>query len=177
MKINVHKPILHQKIIPSIIELESGYGDVPVVRELAIRENFREQDYRHITVLGRNIRKIEAAIYIQPDPETVIEKIRDTAEHLDWSFTLLDVYKIAQTGDFRDDGIIEHRLSYIRLIHMPAMEEYYAFLNDMLQLDLPTQYPHITLFTKGEQPNPPYFGIPIPSEEAFNSMSPEKIQI
>ena len=59
---------------------------------------------------------------------------------------------------------------------MPDMYYFYHKLNILLKTHISAQLPHITLFTKGENPSREYFGISIPSKAAFKNFILRKLK-
>ncbi|MEK7081167.1 MAG: hypothetical protein AAB902_02155 [Patescibacteria group bacterium] len=149
-----------------------------VIESRALGEGFRRQDKRHITVLSGSTRELLKNILDKlslEEKRVVLDKIKNIFEGLKWEFKPKEIYRIKKTGYVDNPNILENRESYINIVEMPDMEIFYLKLNSLLKSNLPTQIPHITLFTKGERENPKWYGIPIPSTEEFNSMNPEKI--
>ncbi len=107
--------------------------------------------------------------------EDVIKEIKNIFESLNWKYKPAGIYKIQKEGYFDDSSILEKRESYINIVNMPDIEVFYQKLNSLLKSDLPTQIPHITLFTKGERKNPKWYGISIQSIEEFNNLKPKNI--
>ena len=149
-----------------------------IIKSQALKEGFRKQNKRHITILYGSKQKLIVDILNKSSVEkreSIKKEIKDIFESLKWEYTPTEIYKIQKEGYFDDPSIVEKRKSYINMINMPDMEVFYHKLNSLLKSNLPTQVPHITLFTKGERKNPKWYGIPIPSIKEFNSLSPKKI--
>ena len=152
------------------------YGDLKSRKEL---KGFREQTKRHITVVGDKASlKIEKALnkFSVPERKKKITQIESILKKLEWQYFPGDIYLIEKKKHFRNPKVLEHRKSYVRLVKMPDMDVFYRKLNTLLKTRIPTQIPHITLFTKGEYlPERKYFGISIPSKAAFKKLNPKKI--
>ncbi len=143
--------------------------------ERTMGEGFRKQIDRHITILYYPIDILFKNIF-DKDRENFLGKIRELLNNYKWKFKPTNIYKIERKGYFGKLSEIEHRESYISLVDIPDMRLFYDKLNLLLKLNLPTQFPHITLFTKGERDNPSYYGIPISSIEEFNNFNPREIK-
>ncbi len=149
------------------------------IESRAKREGLKRNKDFHITVIG-----FEAADEIkkslskqdQPGQAKLVKKIQDLLHSLNWSFKLSQRYHIKKSGQFNEkQSKTEDRESYIQLLYLPAMEKFYNKLNSLLDKKLPTQISHVTLFTKGEDKNPDFYGIPIPSKDEFENMDPKEI--
>lgn len=149
-----------------------------VIESSALNEGFRKQDERHITILGGSTKELLKNILnklSEQEKEKVLKEIKNILESLKWKFIPKEIYRIKKTGYIDNSSILENRESYISIVEMPDMEIFYQKLNSLLKSTLPTQLPHITLFTKGERKNPNYYGIPIPSMEEFKTLDPVKV--
>lgn len=156
------------------INLEAGQGESLKIRIRALKEGYREQDKRHITVLSDD--KIEEILkHTSLSKDEVNQKILQIVNSYDWHYKELDIYHIEKTGSEDRSEVKEHRQSYIRTIDMPDMGRFYKELDKTFGTKLLVQFPHITLFTKGEKENPIYYGISVPSEEDFGKLNPEKM--
>jgi hypothetical protein len=152
------------------------YGNLKSRKEL---KGYREQTNRHITIVGgRASRKIENILNKLPLAERrrKIAKLKSVLKSLKWQYIQKDVYFINKKSYFGNSKILEHRKSYIRVIEMPDMKIFYRKLNAILKTHIPTHFPHITLFSKGERPSADFRGIPIPSKTEFKKLHPKKIK-
>ena len=143
-----------------------------------IAEGFKRQDERHITILGgltsELLLNILSTLTLE-ERESILDQIKNLIEGLEWKFHPIEIYLISKTGCIDNPNISENRQSYIMRVDMPDMEVLYKKINTLLKSNLPVQMPHITLFTKGERENPVWYGIPVPSEEEFQKLNPQKI--
>ncbi|MCL5411001.1 MAG: hypothetical protein M1324_04090 [Patescibacteria group bacterium] len=156
------------------INLEVGQGDSVKIRKQALKEGYREQDKRHVTLLSDS--KIEEILkYTSLSKDEVSKKILQIANNYDWRYKELDIYHIEKVGSEDRPEVKEHRQSYVRAINMPDMGKFYKELDETFGTKLLVQFPHITLFTKGEKENLIYYGISISSEEVFKKLKPIKI--
>ena len=144
------------------------------IEPTAISEGFRKQDKRHITILYYPTQKIFENISYEIK-EKIIGGIKDLLRSFEWRFKPTDIYKIEREGHFSGSAILEHRESYISLVNMPDIEDFYKKINSLLKSNLPVQFTHITLFTKGERVGASFYGIPVSSVEEFNNLNPRKI--
>ena len=145
---------------------------------MALKEGFRRQNERHITILGGKTKISLTSIldnFSDADRTAILNKIKELLKSLKWEFEPKEIYRIQKQGYFDNPDILENRQSYINMVNMPDMEVFYKNLNTLLKSNLPTQVPHITLFTKGERENPLWYGISVPSMEEFNNSKPERI--
>ncbi len=163
------KPILKNNYF-CYIRLKKDEVDISSVKEIAKAKGFREQTFRHITILSSgNFVAIQTSLS-KGERQKINNQIRRKIKELDWSYEEKDTYLISKKVNKN-----ENRQSYICTIKMPAIDKFFRYVNKLLHLDIPTQYPHITLFTKGESKNFSYYGISIPSKKEFKTLKPKKI--
>ena len=147
------------------------------IESKALEGGFKRQDKRHVTILGGSSQKLLKNILNKlPDEQTknILKEINIFLESLNWEFTPKEIYLIQKHGHFDSVKLAESRESYINMIDMPDIDIFYKKLNSLLKTNIPTQIPHITLFTRGERENPNYYGISIPSIEEFENLIPRK---
>lgn len=178
MIIKPKKPILFPNF-ESAIMLRKSEVDTGDIKVRAIKEGYLEQKQRHITVIGGTSSRImveKLDLLFQKDKEDKIRQIKKLFKKIDWQFEPKNIYHILKLGMEYDDFEKDERESYIRLIKQPGMTKFYRKLNRLLGTNLPTQFPHITLFTNGERPDASYRGIAINSKEKFKQLHPKKIK-
>ncbi|MBU0707517.1 hypothetical protein KKG41_04060, partial [Patescibacteria group bacterium] len=162
------------------IKLSSDDIDLMELEEKATQEGFKRNNDFHITIMGfesADALKGVLSKLNQTGQNGLMKKIEDLFQVLNWSFKLSQRYHIKKSGQFDSKhDRTEDRESYIQLVYLPSMEKFYKRLNKLLKTSLPTQVPHVTLFTKGEYKNPDYYGIPIHSKEEFDSLDPVIIE-
>jgi hypothetical protein len=173
------KPIIVKGFLGCMIKLNKNqidYGNLKSRKEL---KGFREQTNRHITVIGggtsEKIEKVLNKLSILKRNKKVAE-LKSILKNLEWQYIQKEIYFINQKSHFGNPKILEHRESYIRIIKMPDLKIFYHKLNTLLKTHIPMKFPHITLFTKGERPNPEYFGIAIPSKNVFKKLHPKIVK-
>lgn len=175
--ISPKKPILLADFRCSI-KLKKDEVDVSDIKTMATKNNYREQTSRHITITGRTVSRIIRDTLDKFSPKKksqIVKQIKLMINKLNWQFTPKDIYHVFKHGNPYEDKWKGKRKSYIRTIDMPAMRKFYAKLNALLDTKIPTQLPHITLFTRGEKPNCEYYGISIRSTAIFNKLHPKTI--
>lgn len=168
------KPIFGSDL-EAIIYLPRGYGSTAALNQRASQDGYREQTDRHITVLGDSWDPGKSVIIeaTEKDKKELIRQITEWINEFEWEFELKEIYHIDRARFvYENDGQKDMRKAYIRSVEMPDMERLYQRLNEQLGLKMPTQFPHSTLFTIGERPNPKYYGISIPSKAEFERMNP-----
>ncbi len=158
------------------LELEND-NTGSAVEAHAIKEGFKRQNDRHVTLIGGETKRIlKRALEKLTDDEKgrVLKEIKNILESLSWKFEPKEIYKIQKQDYFNKPDILENRESYINMIDMPDMEIFYKKIGILLKIKLPLQVAHITLFTKGEPETTKYYGIPVSSIEDFKAMNPER---
>ncbi|MFA4995555.1 MAG: hypothetical protein WC536_00165 [Patescibacteria group bacterium] len=173
MLIKPNKPVLNSDL-HSCIELTANQVNVSDIKERALAEGYREQTSRHITILsGSKVREIIE--HTSLDKKVLNKKILSLLLKFDWEYKEKDLFHIEKSGYWDGSDILENRESYIRTIEMPSIKLLYKKISEKLGKNIPSQFPHITLFTRGERENFKYQGIAIPSEEDFLKLKPIKI--
>ena len=173
------RPIIIKAPLGCMIRLNKNqidYGNLKSRKEL---KGFREQTNRHITIVGgKPSIKIKEALnkFSLAERKKKLVELKTLLKNLEWQYIQKEIYFISEKSYFGNPKVLEHRKSYIRLIKMPNIDIFYRRLNALLKTHIPTQFPHITLFTKGEHPDRTYFGIPMNSKTAFKKFHPKKIK-
>ena len=158
------------------IELTKDEVDISDIERIAKSRGFREQDYHHITVLHQSSFLSLFNKFSSFEQKKVLEKIEDLIQDIDWSFTPKNIYYVAGLVPASKTGTVdESREAYIRTIEMPGIDLFITKLNKILNGNITLRFPHITLFTKGENKNPKYYGIPINTIEEFKKLTTKKI--
>ena len=166
------KPIQLNRLFEYTIKLNKNQVDYSDLKKIKEIKNFREQTYRHITITNDTVsKKIEEALkkFSSSKKKQKITEIKSILKKLQWEYYEKKIYLIEKKAYIENLKINEHRKSYIREIEMPDIKIFYRKLNTILKTHIPTQFPHISLYTKGEHPNRGYFGISIPSKIAFKN--------
>lgn len=174
--INPQKPILLSDF-RCYIKLKKNEVDISDIGALAKKEGYREQTNRHITIIGKSGSEIIRNVFNNLKPKEksqIAKKIQEIIRTLDWRFIPENIYHISRRGYLDESRKADNRESYIRTIKMPAMKKFYQRLGKLLNNKLEPRFSHITLFTRGEKPNPEYYGIPIISHAMFRKLYPQK---
>lgn len=155
-----------------------NFGDVS---EIAAQNRFEKKDEFHITVIGfKNGMTIREALDKLPKSEKqmALQQVRSLIARIDWSFTLLpQKYHLTKDYTFRTGAVAttEHRESYIQMVSMPDMMIFYNELNGILGMHLEPPPPHLTLYTRGDNPERAKAGIGINSQEEFLKLNPKPL--
>jgi hypothetical protein len=154
--------------------------DAGDVTALAEKNGFAEKDEFHITVLGfKNGAEIKKILKkISPEErEKKMSDIHALVESTDWGFIYGDErYRIQKEyPQDKNAEVPDQRETYIQLVQLPAIEEFYGKLNAILGTSLEAPPPHVTLFTKGTDEKKARAGIGINSESEFASLNPERV--
>ena len=172
------KPIILEDFY-CYIKSQKNQVEIGDIQKKAKNDGYREQAHRHITILGgvtkRNLEKVLNS-HSTKEKRKLIAGVKKLLHKFDWQFQSKKIYHVSKKGIFGEGKKIEKRQSYIRTIVMPDMKKFYIELNSILRAKLPVQFPHITLFTRGERKNPDYYGISIPSTTDFNRLCPRFIK-
>lgn len=150
--------------------------DIGLQRYQKISDGFEQKSEFHITLIGNYVgRQIKNAIntfnlYYQYN---AVEKIRTLAYETDWSYSLLNVmYKVSK--EYKDT---DKRESVIQMVEVPCLVDFYDNLNKILKTNLMYPLAHVTLFTRGTNPERSKMGIGINSEIEFFELNPIYIKV
>lgn len=179
-KIQPSKPIIVEGLLGCMIILNKNQVNYENLKSRKELKGFREQTKRHITIVsGKTLEKIEKVLnkFSISERNKKVADLKILLRNLKWQYIQKDIYFINQKIYFGNPKVLEHRKSYIRVIEMPDINIFYRRLNILLKTYIPIQFPHITLFTKGEHPGREYFGIPIQSKIEFKKLHPKKLKI
>ena len=161
------KPIFNPGNCTLLLEVDNSADFYPAELDLeATKNEFQKKDEIHITVLGfKNGQKVKEAIEKISDKETVTETLISMAEDTEWTFNLKsEKFYISKPG----------RESIIQLVELDGINNFFDRLNELLNLNLETPPPHITLYTKGDDEKS-YMGIGINSREEFEKLNPRPV--
>ena len=179
-KIQPSKPVIVEGLLGCMIILNKNQVNYENLKSRKELKGFREQTKRHITIVsGTTLEKIEKCLskFSASKRKKKVAELKNLLKSLKWQYVQKDIYFINQKTYFENPKILEHRKSYIRAIEMPDINIFYRKLNILLKTHVAIQFPHITLFTKGEHPDREYFGIPIQSKTEFKKLHPKKLKI
>lgn len=177
MIIMPQKPTFHPDGHISI-KLNISDVDYSTIEKLAKQQGYRQQDSPHITIVGSKAKDFlnqKLTQLSEAERTKLIEQISQLLSNFKWQYTTTDIYHIEKIAYFQNNPTKEHRKSYVQLIDMPEIQQFYDQLNKILDTSFQAQLPHITLFTKGETGQFKYYGIPIASVENFQTLNPQKI--
>ena len=177
-KIQPNKPVIVEGLLDCMIILNKNQVNYENLKSRKELKGFRKQTKRHITIVsGKTLEKIENVLnrFSITERKKKVAELKALLKNLKWQYIQKEIYFINQKSYFGNPKVLEHRKSYVRVIEMPDMNIFFHKLNMVLKTHIPTQFPHITLFTKGEHPDREYFGIPIYSKVEFQKLHPRKL--
>ena len=144
---------------------------------------FEPKDESHVTFLRAKAGKAIAKAFKVMSEEEIISKQADIHRLLratDFSFTLKDeILKVTEDLPVLVKGeppTTEHRESMVQMIDMPGAEDFYAKLSQIAGVDLAIPPLHITLGTRGSDPEKSKFGIGIDSTADLQRLKATKIE-
>jgi hypothetical protein len=144
--------------------------DIDWKKYQSVSKGFEQKSEFHITLIGNyGGRKIKNAIntfnlYYQYN---AVEKIRALAYGTNWSYSFLNLaHKMS-----KDYSVTDKRESIIQIVEVPGLVKFYNDLNEMLNIHLEYPLEHVTLFTRGTDPEKSKMGIGINSEIDFFALN------
>lgn len=157
--------------------------DWNAVSAVAQNNGFDQKDELHITIIGftagGEIRKVLERL--REGRGGILEHLRSLINSTDWRFCFEpERYHIQKEYVIRNRqgntaDSVEHRESYIQLISIPTIEDFFAELNRMLGTDFLPPPTHITLYTRGDNRERARMGIGINSKEEFLALHSQLI--
>ena len=121
------------------------------IHRYAQTNGFIKKDEYHVTVLGKK--------WTPLIPENLFETIDTIVDQIHWHLIPTHNYYVLKKVNENN----EEKFSIIQKMEVPELNAFVSKLSELIQQDLGTFFPHITLFTKGSSE-----GIGIYSEEEFN---------
>lgn len=176
------KAIFKRDICTALIHVEKKSTNIERVRIFANTNKFIEKKELHITLIGFNSgEKLQKIInsFEETVKNQVLEIIEQTIINTEWKpiytnkfFAVQKEYRFIDNKTKKE--VISVRDSIIEEIILPEIEVLYDSLNEILNADLQTQFPHITLFTKGDEKSK--MGISINSKDEFERLNTTPIK-
>lgn len=152
-----------------LLNVDKNQLDLNYLQKMAAQNGFDEKKEFHITVIGfKNGEEIKKVLqtFSKEDQENIIYQIKSLANNMDWGFELSpEKYHISK----------EKRESYIQMVNMPDVKNFYNKLNEILGTHLEAQPSHITLYTRGDDRERAKMGIGINSEKELAQLNPKPI--
>lgn len=153
--------------------------------EIAATQNGLERkEELHITVVGfTQAELVKKALEKLPAEEQVhaARHVQELANKTDWRFKLdarrFHIAKIytRRDADGKPTGQEELRETYIQMVQLPALEEFYRELNSICGTRLEPPPPHVTLYAKSSIPENMQGGIGINTWKDFERLNPQPI--
>src|SRR3989338_3391950 len=150
---------------------------------MAQKNGFDQKDEIHITIIGfaagGEIRKVLERPGVERD--NTLRDLHSLIDKTDWRFKLEPKrYHIQKEYIIRDRrgnaaDSVEHRESYIQMVSVQALEDFFAELNRPLGINFIPPPTHVTLYTHGDNPERARMGIGINSREEFLSLNPQPL--
>jgi len=158
-----------------ILDLDARLVDIERLKEKLEPEGFSPKSEFHFTVVGfKSGRRLVQALKMRP---AAAEKVRALIEGTDWGLeSTPKIYRIAKDYNLKDSATgearVEQRESIVEVLGLSGLDEFYRSLSAVSGTELEPQFPHLTLFTKGNSA-----GIGVNSREEFDKMNPEEIKL
>lgn len=177
------QPILNKEKFTLTLGVSQTDVDLEELKDKAQAEGFEPKEDFHITLIGFKPGKtILEALEKMPNHERIFKgnQIQKLIDNTDWSFEMLPKkYHLKKEYQFKnyDTGevIPKTRESYVQMIELKSIADFYEQLNKILRTNLEIQLPHLTLYTKGTDPEKSKMGIGINSEKELNELNPQQI--
>lgn len=167
-----------------LLGLDISKVDLESLKGKAAENGLEPRRELHITVIGyKNAGSIRNLLssFSETKRRNILFSIKTLIAKTDWSFVLApEKYHVSKTysnpNPVASNGFqAERREAYIQLIRLPALRKFYEQLNAILGANLELPFPHVTLYTGGDDRQKAKMGIGINSEEEFHKLEPESI--
>jgi hypothetical protein len=169
------KPSFDEQDLTSILYIDKNLFDFDKLKDFAKEKNLSEKPDIHITIIGRETGElIKNNIERPKDFMQLIKKIKKLLNKVQWKFSSANkTYFISKTYK---EHANEKRRSLIQFIEMPVINDFYKKLNKILQMNLKTPIPHLTLFANSTREETKLRGIGIYSKKQFKNLNPKLIK-
>ena len=172
---NPENKIFDEEKYTLMLNIDKQSIDLSDLQVIAKQNNFDEREEFHITIIGfRNGKEIGNVLdkLSSEDKQYELLRIKSLIDETDWSFELKsERYHISKEYP----RLKELRESYIQIVNLPIINEFYDKLNNILGTNLESPPPHITLYTSGSDREKSKIGIGINSENELSKMNPKPI--
>jgi len=168
------KPSFDERNFTSILHIDRNLFDFKKLRNFAKEKSLLEKPDIHVTIIGRETGElIKKDIERLPDFTQLVKKIKKLLE-IQWKiYPINKTYFISKTYK---EYCNEKRKSLVQFIEMPAIGGFYKKLNEILQMNLKTPIPHVTLFANSTRKETRLRGIGIYSKKQFKNLKPKLIK-
>ncbi len=171
-----------EKNFTVLLDLDKIGFDVARLQTAAESNGLTEKDEFHITVIGfKGGAEIKKSLKALGEPERAekIQQLQALIDSTDWRFASEPLqYRIAKDypADPKKPGTEpEHRESFIQIINVPALENFYSQLNALFGTAIECPPAHITMFTGGNVPENAKQGIGINTAADLEKLDPQPI--
>ena len=162
-------------------------GDIVNTHDLevaAMQNGLERKEELHITVVGFAqaglIKKVLEKVSAD-EREEIVRCMEELVSKTDWRFRLdarrfhvAKVYAL-RGADGQPTGREELRESYIQMVQLPALEEFYRELNRLCGTRLEPPPPHVTLYAKSSISENALKGIGVNTWKDFERLNPQPI--
>lgn len=161
-----------------LLHIEKTKHDLGNLPYFAEQNGFKEKSEYHITILGfKTGEKIQQALEHLTDQqkEETISEIQSLVDATDWSYSLKpEKYHVTKHYPKKDDQIENKRESYIQMVGVSGIDDFFKKLNELLNTSIEVQPAHITLYTSGNEEHATR-GIGINSSAEFEQLDTQPI--
>ena len=164
-----------------LLHITSGAINFGGISEIAATNMFDKKSEFHITIIGfKGGMIIREALdkLLKDEKQMALQQMRSLIARTIWGFTFLpQKYHMMKEYVSRAGTAVstEHRESYIQMLEIPDVATFYDALNHILSTNLKPPPPHLTLYTRGDNPERARAGIGINSQEEFLKLSPKPL--
>ena len=138
-----------------------------------------------MTIVGlRSCKNITVALKGMPPSErqSRIDQIKALLEDSDWTLSsspklwhIAREYTTVNPQTKQEE--IEHRETIIQTLALKRLGDFYDRLSAIVGVEIPPQFPHLTLYTKGTDKKTSQAGIGVNTEEDFKRYNPQPIEL
>lgn len=137
----------------------------------------KKDEFHASVIASRNGKILKKALADSPDKDALADLIRREFESREWRYRLLPEYclmeKFYDRAELDKSGYgteipEQKRQTLIQKIELPDLAGFYAAINQATGLELPSPFPHITLFSGSDYAPMAQRGIGIYSKKDFH---------
>lgn len=175
-------PVFNSNSATALLNIDKRLVYTEEISDQVTADGFEPKSEFHTTIVGfRTGKAILEALKRLPSKIKIekLKQINSLIESTDWTIASKPkLYKISKEYKFTDRKTgsekITNRTTIIQTLDLSGLNDFYDKLENIVDVKIKRQFPHLTLFTKGTDAESKK-GIGIDSEEDFLALNPEPV--